>query len=171
MAAHKLLLMTAMPRLWLGFVAVVFAALGSSAVATDLMIDALEFEAARGDPAAQTELATLYEHALFEMAARQGHPDATKLLAYVRFDPVDNINGGLAYLRWLLAFFQGDVPLVLAAYNAGEGAVERYRGIPPYEETRRYVRKITGMYPNAKHPYQAHIVEPSLIFARAKRGT
>jgi soluble lytic murein transglycosylase-like protein len=86
------------------------------------------------------------------------------------FDPVDNINGGLAYLRWLLAFFQGNVPLVLAAYNAGEGAVERYRGIPPYEETRRYVKKITGMYPKAQHPYQAHIVDPSPIFARARRA-
>jgi soluble lytic murein transglycosylase-like protein len=86
------------------------------------------------------------------------------------FNPVENINGGLAYLRWLLAFFQGDVALVAAAYNAGERAVEKYRGIPPYPETRRYVQKITGIYPKAKHPYQAAIVEPSPIMARRARA-
>ena len=68
------------------------------------------------------------------------------------FNPVENIKGGLAYLRWLLAFFEGDVQLVLAAYNAGERAVERYRGIPPYAETRAYVRKISGIYRKASHP-------------------
>lgn len=69
------------------------------------------------------------------------------------FDPVDNIKGGLAYLRWLLAFFEGDVRLVVAAYNAGERAVERYRGVPPYQETREYVRKISALYPLDRHPY------------------
>ena len=58
------------------------------------------------------------------------------------FDPVQNVRGGLAYLRWLLAYFRGDVALVAAAYNAGEGTVERYRGIPPYAETRAYVQRI-----------------------------
>ncbi|HOG02958.1 MAG TPA: transglycosylase SLT domain-containing protein, partial [Accumulibacter sp.] len=52
------------------------------------------------------------------------------------FDPEQNLRGGLAYLRWLLAYFEGDVSLVAAAYNAGEGAVNRYRGVPPYAETR-----------------------------------
>jgi len=85
------------------------------------------------------------------------------------FNPADNIKGGLAYLRWLLAFFQGDVPLVLAAYNAGEGAVEKYRGIPPYAETRNYVRKITGIYQKATHPYESDIVEPSPMMVRMKR--
>ncbi|MBI2291090.1 MAG: lytic transglycosylase domain-containing protein, partial [Betaproteobacteria bacterium] len=84
------------------------------------------------------------------------------------FDPVENIKGGLAYLRWLLAFFQGDVPLVVAAYNAGERAVEKYRGIPPYAETRNYVRKITGIYKKPSHPYESAIVEPSPIMARMK---
>lgn len=46
------------------------------------------------------------------------------------YDPADNIKGGMAYLQWLLAFFKGNVPLVIAAYNAGERAVEKYRGIP-----------------------------------------
>jgi soluble lytic murein transglycosylase-like protein len=58
------------------------------------------------------------------------------------FDPESNVRGGLAYLQWLLARFDGDVRLVAAAYNAGEGAVLRHKGVPPYPETRDYVRKI-----------------------------
>ena len=85
------------------------------------------------------------------------------------FNPDENVKGGLAYLRWLLAFFQGDVSLVLAAYNAGEGAVEKYRGIPPYAETRAYVRKITGIYKKATHPFNPDIVRPSAIIAQTKR--
>jgi soluble lytic murein transglycosylase-like protein len=84
-------------------------------------------------------------------------------------NPVENIKGGLAYLRWLLAFFEGDVSLVLAAYNAGERAVEKYHGIPPYPETRNYVRKITGIYKKARHPFEPDVVEPSPMIARAKR--
>ena len=74
------------------------------------------------------------------------------------FDAEDNIRGGMAYLRWLLAFFKGDVALVAAAYNAGEGAVEKYRGIPPYPETRNYVKKIKKRYKKSVHPYQPSIV-------------
>lgn len=77
------------------------------------------------------------------------------------FDPAQNIKGGLAYLQWLLTFFKGNVPLVAAAYNAGERAVERYRGIPPYPETRNYVRKITGLYGKPTHPFQPNLVEVS----------
>jgi soluble lytic murein transglycosylase-like protein len=84
------------------------------------------------------------------------------------FNPVENVKGGLAYLRWLLAFFQGDVRLVVAAYNAGERAVEKYRGVPPYAETRTYVKKITGIYKKTTHPYESGIVEPSPIMARMK---
>lgn len=60
-------------------------------------------------------------------------------------DPYDveaNVKGGLAYLKWLGARFGGDWELVAAAYNAGEGAVERHQGIPPYRETRDYVRRV-----------------------------
>jgi soluble lytic murein transglycosylase-like protein len=78
-------------------------------------------------------------------------------------DPSDNIKGGLAYLRWLMALFRGDVKLVLAAYNAGERAVEQYRGIPPFEETRNYVQRISLMYGKARHPYDPHVVKPSPI--------
>jgi len=68
------------------------------------------------------------------------------------WDPVQNIKGGVAYLHWLLRHFDGKVDLVLAAYNAGEGAVERYNGVPPYRETQTYVKKILTWYPKALHP-------------------
>lgn len=58
------------------------------------------------------------------------------------WDAEQNIRGGMAYLRWLTRHFDGDLELVLAAYNAGEGAVERYGGIPPYAETQDYVRRV-----------------------------
>jgi soluble lytic murein transglycosylase-like protein len=58
------------------------------------------------------------------------------------WDPEQNLRGGMAYLSWLLGYFEGDVELALAAYNAGEGAVDRYGGVPPYAETRAYVSRI-----------------------------
>ena len=81
------------------------------------------------------------------------------------FDAEDNIRGGMAYLRWLLAFFKGDVTLVAAAYNAGEGAVERHQGIPPYAETIDYVQKIQARYKKLTHPYQADIVHRHALIA------
>ena len=86
------------------------------------------------------------------------------------FNPLENLKGGLAYLRWLMAYFKGEVALVLAAYNAGEETVERYRGIPPYPETRNYVKQITRVYKSAIHPYQTDIVAPSAVFGRINRG-
>lgn len=71
------------------------------------------------------------------------------------FDPKENLRGGMRYLRWLLKHFKGDVTLVLAAYNAGEGAVGTYKGIPPYPETRNYVKKVRRLYPRKVHPYGA----------------
>lgn len=62
------------------------------------------------------------------------------------YNPDDNIGGGTKYLRQLLDRFNGNLPLALAAYNAGEHAVERYRGLPPIPETRRYVLKVLGHY-------------------------
>jgi soluble lytic murein transglycosylase-like protein len=77
-------------------------------------------------------------------------------------DPVQNIRGGMAYLRWLLAYFEGDVSLALAAYNAGEGAVERYLGVPPFAETRNYVLKIlVALGGRRTHAFDANVTEPS----------
>lgn len=76
-------------------------------------------------------------------------------------DPEQNVRGGLAYLRWLLAYFRGDVQLVAAAYNAGEGAVNRYLGIPPYPETRAYVKSILSGYKHETHPFDGSVTEPS----------
>ena len=77
------------------------------------------------------------------------------------FDITDNLRGGLAYLRWLLAYYQGQVALAAAAYNAGEGAVDRSQGIPPYTETRDYVRRVLRLYRSDRHPYDAGLVAPS----------
>lgn len=79
------------------------------------------------------------------------------------FDARENVRGGLAYLRWLLAYFRGDVALVAAGYNAGERAVERYRGVPPYPETRDYVRRILEFTNRRQYPYDPEVTEPSAL--------
>ena len=70
------------------------------------------------------------------------------------YDPEQNIKGGLSYLRWLIAYFKGDVELVAAAYNAGENAVLKHQGIPPYPETRNYVKRITHYYKKKQHAFK-----------------
>jgi hypothetical protein len=77
------------------------------------------------------------------------------------YDVGENVKGGLAYLRWLLAYYKGYIVLAAAAYNAGEGAVDRYQGIPPYLETREYVRQVLRLYGNTRHPYDPRIVKPA----------
>jgi hypothetical protein len=61
------------------------------------------------------------------------------------FDAGQNIRGGVQYLAWLLKRFNGNVSLAAAGYNAGEGAVDRYKGVPPYAETRRYVERVATL--------------------------
>jgi soluble lytic murein transglycosylase-like protein len=73
-----------------------------------------------------------------ETGARYG---ATNLL-----DPKQNIDAGTRYLKDLMAMFGNDLKLAIAAYNAGEGAVQRYGAIPPYAETRSYVPKVLAYY-------------------------
>lgn len=62
------------------------------------------------------------------------------------FDPKQNINGGAKYLRELLNTFRGNMRLAVASYNAGPGAVRKFKGVPPYKETRRYVVKVMKLY-------------------------
>ena len=64
------------------------------------------------------------------------------------FDPTQNITGGVKYLRWLMDHFNNDFTKVIAAYNAGENAVKKYNGIPPYAETRAYVPKVMNLWKN-----------------------
>jgi hypothetical protein len=79
------------------------------------------------------------------------------------FDPVQNIGAGTRYLRWLLNKFEGNADLAVAAYNAGEGNVWKYNGVPPYRETVNYIRRI------AKHIRTA--VEKQVIPARPAPAT
>jgi soluble lytic murein transglycosylase-like protein len=85
------------------------------------------------------------------MGLMQLVPDTARRLGVSNpFDPQQNLEGGVTHLRYLLDRFRGNVGLSLAAYNAGENAVERYRGIPAFPETREYVRKIRRLYGNGE---------------------
>lgn len=66
------------------------------------------------------------------------------------FNPVENIQGGAKYLKYLLGLYEGDYPLALAAYNAGEGAVAKYGGVPPYAETQNYLVLVHKQLEEAK---------------------
>jgi soluble lytic murein transglycosylase-like protein len=80
-----------------------------------------------------------------------------------RADPVQNLHGGMAYMRWLLSFFGGDLRLSLAGYNAGERAVEKYLGVPPYRETQNYIQKVLRAYGRDSHPPIKPVVQPSEV--------
>jgi len=73
------------------------------------------------------------------------------------WNPVENLRGGMTYLRWLLSYFKGDVVLTLAAYNAGEGMVDRHKGVPPFAETVAYVQRIRAIYPFDRHAFDPKI--------------
>ncbi|CAK0746534.1 hypothetical protein CCP3SC5AM1_1380005 [Gammaproteobacteria bacterium] len=97
-----------------------------------------------------------------ETAARFGVRDIT--------NPVENLKGGMAYLRWLMSYFKGNVRLVVAAYNAGEGAVDKHGGIPPYTETQIYVEQVARRYPRLMHPYRPNVTENGERAAGFSRG-
>ena len=89
-------------------------------------------------------------------------PDtATRFRVKNAFDARDNVRGGLAYLRWLLSYYRGEVALAAAAYNAGEGVVDKYRGVPPYPETHSYVQRVLALFGNARHPYDPNLAAPA----------
>jgi soluble lytic murein transglycosylase-like protein len=87
-----------------------------------------------------------------DTARRFGVPDS--------FDPVQNIQGGAKYLKYLLTLYGGDYPRALAAYNAGEKAVAKYGGIPPYAETRDYVTRVQGKLEVNKPPAKVETRQP-----------
>jgi soluble lytic murein transglycosylase-like protein len=69
------------------------------------------------------------------------------------FSPKENIDGGTRYLRYLMDIYNQDMSLALAAYNAGPEKVNQYRGIPPYQETKTYVQKVTEIYKRLRSPF------------------
>jgi soluble lytic murein transglycosylase-like protein len=81
------------------------------------------------------------------MGLMQLMPETARLHNVVdAYDPSENVDGGVRHLRMLLDRYQGDIELSLAAYNAGSGAVEKHGGIPPFAETREYVRRVLRLY-------------------------
>ena len=97
---------------------------------------------------------------------------ATRLGVKDIFDPAQNIDAGTRYLRDLLALYQGDLVLTLAAYNAGPGAVQHYGRVPPYNETISYVRAIRKTYAqrklktDANHPETKPAVKTEVVVER-----
>jgi len=97
------------------------------------------------------------------------------------YDPKQNIRGGVKYLRFLFDRFNSDLKKVIAAYNAGEGAVERYKGIPPYKETIQYVKNVLLTYDKLRAPLLAnaklknsrrvkHVYQPPRLGLKPGRG-
>lgn len=84
------------------------------------------------------------------------------------FNVSQNVKGGVRYLRWLLDRYQGNVALVAASYNAGEGKVDRYRGIPPYPETRQYVKRVMALYPYPAHQTESDRYRDINVFPEQK---
>jgi soluble lytic murein transglycosylase-like protein len=98
-----------------------------------------------------------YKNAALSHAGAQGlmqlmPATAARFKCEDRLDAKANIEAGTKYLRFLLKRFDGNVTLALAGYNAGEGNVDKHDGVPPFDETQKYVRIITGRYGKNFHP-------------------
>src|SRR5262245_27313492 len=81
------------------------------------------------------------------------------------FDPQQNVEGGVQYLKFLLQKFNGNLDLSLAAYNAGENLVERLGRVPPIPETTDYVRKVRAIYRRSSGSLASPLTSPSMIAA------
>ncbi len=129
----------------------------------DAKLDRLIFEAGQRQGVDPRLLhAVIWQESKYKIQARS-HAGAQGLMQLIpdtakRFgcddphDPAKNIAAGTKYLSWLLKRFEGNVELALAGYNAGEGAVDKYDGVPPYNETKNYVKIISKRYGKAYHP-------------------
>ncbi len=96
----------------------------------------------------------------------QLHPDTARRFGVQNtFDPAQNIEGGTRYLKFLMGFFDRKLDLVLAGYNAGENAVKRHGGIPPYSETQGYVRKVRALYSSYRE-WEPEVAQPSTRIQR-----
>jgi len=85
------------------------------------------------------------------------------------YDATENLRGGMRYLRWLLSYYRGDIVYALAAYNAGEGQVDRYQGVPPFAETRAYVQRVIDLYGAVRHAFDASLTAASPWLATGAR--
>jgi soluble lytic murein transglycosylase-like protein len=85
------------------------------------------------------------------------------------YDTTQNLRGGMRYLRWLLSYYRGNVVYALAAYNAGEKRVDRFQGVPPFPETRDYVRRVIRLYGSVRHSFDETLTAASPSVAEAQR--
>ncbi len=125
------------------------------AIDPELVIAVIEVESGFNPSALSGKNAQGLMQLIPETAERFGIKDV--------WNPIENIKGGTAYLHWLLRHFEGNVEWALAAYNAGENTVEKYKGVPPYEETQKYVQNILSGYQKTQHPIPPELLKKNEI--------
>ncbi len=121
--------------------------LNTSAFQTEITSAAREFGVEEAVVRAIIHAESAYNPTALSRAGAQGlmqlmPPTAARFGVSDSYDAGQNIRGGVQYLAWLLKRFNGDLTLAAAGYNAGEGAVDRHGGVPPYSETQYYVRRV-----------------------------